>query len=124
MGDLTRNFSRSEFACQGDHCCGHSAPVSIELVYALQAMRDLLGRPLHLSSGFRCITHNREVDGVEDSLHTLGLAADLIIPSGMTGRDLAHMAEMVTGFRNGGIGVYRTWVHVDLRPVRSRWGDA
>ena len=40
MGDLSKNFNRSEFACKGTNCCGHSAAVHPELIDALQALRD------------------------------------------------------------------------------------
>jgi len=59
MGDLTRNFSRSEFACP---CCGR-ADVDMRLVEALQELRDLAGVPVRVNSGFRCAKHNREVGG-------------------------------------------------------------
>ena len=37
MGDLSKNFNRSEFACKGKNCCGHSAAVHPDLVDALPA---------------------------------------------------------------------------------------
>ena len=54
MGDLSKNFNRSEFACKGKNCCGHSAAVHPDLVDALQALRDRIGKPLSITSGFRC----------------------------------------------------------------------
>ena len=40
MGDLSRNFDRSEFACRGDNCCGHSSPIDPDLIAALQLLRE------------------------------------------------------------------------------------
>ena len=93
MGDLSRNFSRSEFACKGEHCCGHSAPVMPELVAGLQALRARVGLPLSISSGFRCHTHNATIGGASDSQHTLGTAADVRCPEGFTPKSLAQLAE-------------------------------
>ncbi len=67
MGDLSKNFNRSEFACKGTNCCGHSAPVQPELVSALQALRDQLNLPLSITSGFRCNRHNESVGGADRS---------------------------------------------------------
>ena len=122
MGDLSRNFSRSEFACQGgDACCGGSSPVSRDLIEALQELRDMVGKPLVITSGFRCRKHNREIGGATESQHCLGTAADIQCP-GLPPEVLAESAATVERFRQGGIGVYRRWVHVDVRTNGpARW---
>jgi zinc D-Ala-D-Ala carboxypeptidase len=124
MGDMTRNFSRHEFACKGKRCCGNSAPVLPELVLGLQELRDRAGIPLVISSGFRCRTHNKRVSGTPDSQHCLGTAADVTCPRGWTPERLAQLAESVPAFRDGGIGVYpeQGFVHVDVRGTPARWG--
>lgn len=121
MGDLSKNFSRHEFKCPGKNCCGGSAPVHPDLIKALQTLRDLAGVPLKISSGFRCIKHNHEVKGSKNSFHTLGMAADIKVPYGMTPVGLSLLAEEIPAFREGGIGLYATWIHVDVRPYKARW---
>ena len=122
MGDLSKNFSRSEFACKGTNCCGHSAPVQPELVSALQALRDQLNLPLSITSGFRCNRHNESVGGATQSFHTLGMAADVTCPDGVTAEDLAQAAETIPSFQQGGIGIYPSWVHLDVRTTgKARW---
>ncbi len=121
MGDLTRNFSRSEFACQGIDCCGNSSPVAMALVDALQQLRDLVGQPLIVTSGFRCRTHNHNIGGAENSQHCLGTAADISCP-GIDPAKLAALAETIPVFATGGIGIYPAWVHVDIRSTGpARW---
>jgi zinc D-Ala-D-Ala carboxypeptidase len=123
MGDLTKDFSRAEFACKGQNCCGASAPVDPRLVAGLQELREKTGTMLVISSGFRCRRHNAEVGGEAESQHTLGMAADVLCPSGWTSERLARMAEMVEVFRRGGIGIYPGRIHVDVRedgPARWR----
>ena len=44
MGDLSKNFNRSEFACKGTNCCGHSAAVHPDLVDALAHQREHLAQ--------------------------------------------------------------------------------
>ena len=94
MGDLSKNFNRSEFACKGENCCGHSAPVHPDLIEALQALRDRIGKPLSITSGFRCNRHNKAVGGAEQSFHTLGMAADVACSGRhQRPRQLAALAE-------------------------------
>lgn len=122
MGDLSKNFSRREFECQGVGCCGGAAPVDSALVEALQQLRDQIEKPLTISSGFRCRTHNRRIGGAEGSQHTFGRAVDVLIPDGWTPETLAEEAERIPAFRAGGIGVYSAWVHLDVRPNGpARW---
>ena len=75
MGDLSQNFSRSEFMCK---CCGE-AKVEPGLVAALQELRDLAGAPITVISGYRCPKHNAAVGGAKASQHMLGKAADIVI---------------------------------------------
>jgi uncharacterized protein YcbK (DUF882 family) len=121
MGDLTKNFDRSEFACKGLNCCDRSAPVLPELVDGLQLLRNIVGLPIRITSGFRCNRHNRIIDGAFESFHTLGMAADIAC-EGIRPVELAALAERIDCFRLGGIGVYVSWVHVDIRKTgKARW---
>ena len=120
MGDLSKNFSRSEFACR---CCG-KAEVNPRLVDALQELRDLAAVPVRITSGYRCPEHNESVGGAKRSQHLLGNAADIVI-KGLSVADMYELAAQVPAFRNGGIGVYpeQGFVHVDVREGRARWGS-
>lgn len=122
MGDLSTNFNWSEFSCKGKDCCGHSAPIHPDLIEAVQALRDRIGRPLSITSGFRCNRHNAAIGGEENSFHTLGMAADVACPDGISSESLAALAEGIDLFRIGGIGVYPSWVHLDVRKNgKARW---
>lgn len=128
MGDLSKHFSRSEFACKGVDCCGGVAPISERLIAALEALRELacLEFPdapvaFFVASGFRCLKHNRTLGSRDSSLHTLGMAAD-IQPHGLYPHHLALLAEQIPDFAAGGIGVYPTFVHLDVRTGGpARW---
>lgn len=117
---LSKNFSRSEFRCKGTHCCGNSAPVHPDLIKALQELRELAGTPLTITSGFRCNQHNADIGGSDNSFHCLGMAAD-IQSNNYTPKELAALAESIPLFKNGGIGIYRSWIHVDVRHGKARW---
>lgn len=120
MGDLTANFSRKEFACKCG--CGFDS-VNPALVAGLQALRDLVGRPITVTSGCRCPKHNAspKVGGAKNSQHLLGNAADIVI-SGMTPRQMAAQAEQVAQFQTGAIITYTRngFIHVDVRGKRYR----
>lgn len=120
MEKLSKNFNREEFACKGNNCCGHSAAIQPELINGLQQLRDKAG-PLVITSGFRCNRHNKNVGGAENSMHTFGMAAD-IKSSILTPKELAALAKDIPVFNSGGIGVYKSWIHVDVRTTgKARW---
>ena len=48
----------------------------------LQPLRDKLGKPIHVTSGYRCEELNRLVVGVPTSQHTKGEAADCYCTDG------------------------------------------
>jgi len=110
---LSKNFNELEFACR--HC--RQVHVEPELVTKLQALRDALGRPITVTSGYRCPVHNRNVGGATQSRHMQGQAADLVV-AGVSPAAVAQAADRV-GL--GGIGVYKSgFTHVDIGPKR-RW---
>lgn len=84
----------------------------------LETMRELCGKPLVLSCGYRCPEHNRDVGGVSNSQHIYGRAADVQVPDGMTVYELYDIAEQAGA---DGIGIYPWGVHVDVRGYPARW---
>lgn len=116
---LSKHFDSSEFACK-DGCGGlnDGADIDPKLVDVLEAMRQLIGKPLVLSCGYRCPKHNAEVGGVWNSQHVYGKAADVQTPDGSTPRELADAADVAGA---DGIGVYNWGVHVDVRGEKARW---
>jgi len=117
MGDLSANFSRSEFQCK---CGCKKFNITPALIKGLQKLRDYLGMPIIINSGTRCPKHNAAVGGTRNSYHLRGYAADICV-EGLTPKALAIKAEQITVFRCGGIGIYSTFVHVDVRGHRARW---
>lgn len=111
----SEHFSRRELDCR----CGCTTPAGIEmnltaLAGHLETLRDLVAVPLTVLSGYRCPRHNEAVGGASLSQHVHGLAADISSRTLSPAR-LRSQAERVPQFRMGGIGTYRTWLHVDIR---------
>lgn len=118
---LSPNFSARELACK----CGCTTPEGVianlrELARHLEHLRAIVKAPVTILSGYRCPDHNRKVGGSPMSQHTLGIAADVMV-KGLTPAKIKRAAEQVARFNAGGIGVYRSWVHVDLRSQQARW---
>lgn len=114
---MAKYFSREEFACKH---CGAEPGIDVRLQHVLDAMREAVGGPLILSSVYRCPVHNANVGGVLNSFHVQGVAADVLVPDGMTVRELAQIAEQCGA---DGIGRYfsQGFVHVDTRGYPARW---
>jgi hypothetical protein len=72
---VSLHFSLREFECP---CC-HRVRIHPLLVLRLEELRGVWGRPLLLTSGYRCDSHNSRVGGVPKSDHRLGLAADVAV---------------------------------------------
>ncbi len=102
------NFLLREFECQdGSH---QVVLQHRELLERLQALRDALGRPVIINSGYRNPAHNAAVGCSPTSYHLRGMAADIRVP-GMSPQALAGAARLA-GFR--GIITYNAFVHVDV----------
>jgi len=125
MGDLSLHFSRSEFACNGQNCCGHSSPISIILVRALERLRKIVCLPLIVTSGYRCNVYNSEIAAAPLSAHTHALAADIAIPSRCSLRTLYDAAVSIPAFARGGIGLYpqRRFIHLDIAAGPRAWSQ-
>ena len=118
MGDLTENFSRSEFACKCG--CGFDE-IAPDTVYICQNIRHHFDRLVTITSGCRCPEHNASVGGAENSQHVAGTAADVVV-SGVDPREVyEYLEEQSTHLGVGGLGSYSSFTHVDTRSRRARW---
>lgn len=118
---LSTNFKSTEFDCHGSKCCS-STLIDEKLVEYLQQIRNHFGKPVNVSSAYRCATHNKNVGGATGSRHMKGQAADIYI-TGVKPAEIAKYAESIGIL---GIGLYETdadghFVHVDTRTTKSFW---
>lgn len=108
---LTKDFQLGEFECPCG-CQTDGVPMDVGFMVSLQKVRDIYGKPMRINSGYRCAAHNAAVGGSVTSQHLLGIAADIHCPSAEDKYNLVN-AAMAVGMR--GIGIYKTFVHLDLR---------
>ena len=89
----------------------------------LQPLRDYVGAPVHINSGYRCPELNMAVGGVKNSQHCRGEAADIRIVSPKQGREWAAWIEDNCRFdqmllernKNGAV-----WLHVSCKRDASK----
>ena len=121
---MTKNFKLKEFECK----CGCDMPLEvyeniIKLASQLQFLRDYTGRPITINSAYRCPEHNAKVGGSKTSQHLLGKAADITIQSLKPAEVYALIEDLIDmgHLLQGGLGLYDTFVHYDIRKTKARW---
>jgi len=145
MGDLTANFSRSEFMCKCNKC--FNSNIDVELVDELQECRDDLNQKYknvkcEVKSGIRCFAHNEAtqrknvpgyVAGSSKSQHMpdedgVGHGADVqyTYETEDGEREIINPIEVHTWFdgrhsHSYGLGLYTNRNHIDNRRYRARW---
>lgn len=107
---LSRDFKLSEFECKDDR----TVIVDKELIFKLQMLRDRLGIPLKVISGYRTVQWNKKIKGSYNSEHLHGRAADISIKNIMLDIYTIKDLSVKIGFR--GIGLYKDHIHLDVRP--------
>lgn len=101
-------FKEEEFSCSetGEN------KISPELIRKLDELREVCNFPFHITSGYRSPNHTIEKAKIKPGTHAQGIAADIHADNGIERRKIVEEA-LKLGF--GGIGVAKTFVHVDIR---------
>jgi len=87
-----------------------------ELVRRVQDIRKKFEKPIQVLSPYRSFTYNQKCGGAKKSRHVAGQAADL------TGNPLSTLTNLAENeFKDGGVGRYKTFTHVDTRGYKARW---
>ena len=123
---ITKNFSLHEFACKD----GSETPQEIiyniqKLANQLQVLRNFVGKPITINSGYRSPEYNKQIGGVINSQHLLGRAADIVV-EGFTPKEVSNIIEDLIcrcDMLEGGLGTYSTFTHYDIgyNGKRRRW---
>ncbi len=118
-------FERSQTAarCGIDNSVKPGGPVYDRLKRLsrdiLQPLRDHLGKPITISSGYRSVQLNKKVGGAKNSQHCLGLAADIHV-AGMSDLELANTISALFAYPHDFdqlILEFGQWVHISA-PVK------
>lgn len=113
---LSTNFKVKEFACTDG-----SDPIFIDsdLVNVLQKIRSHFGKSVTITSSYRTPTKNKACGGTAYSQHLYGMAADIKIDGVAPTKVAAYVETLLKN--KGGIGIYSTFTHIDVRKTKARW---
>lgn len=107
---LTRHFKVREFACRD----GSQVVFIDEYLYTiLDILRQKIGKPVIITSGYRTPEWNAKCGGAKYSYHMRGMAADIRV-DGISPKELAKELDKIVE-NSCGIIVYSNWVHFDTR---------
>jgi zinc D-Ala-D-Ala carboxypeptidase len=101
-------FKKEEFDCQ--HTGNNN--MQKEFVLMLDYLRNLYGKPLKITSGYRDVTHPIEAKKSKGGTHTQGIAADIYVDNSEDRRVIVALAITI-GFK--GIGIASNFIHLDTR---------
>lgn len=118
---LSPHFRVREF--HSKHDPSDLVKVDEKLLTLLENIRNHTGKPVHINSGYRSPEYNATLKNASPrSQHCNGKAADIWV-KGVTPKQIADIAECYLG-SSGGIGIYKTFTHVDVRTSCARWKGA
>lgn len=114
---VSEHFKLREFKCNDN---SRVVILNTELVTVLERARKYFSKHITITSGYRTVQYNSKLNNSSPkSQHTRGNAADIKI-SGVEPKTVYEY------FCNSypqkyGVGIYNTFVHIDVRPTKSRW---
>jgi len=116
MGDLSKNFSKLEVMCP---CSCGADKISPVLIKKLQKVRDIIGRPIIITSGVRCEFYNASIKASMNSSYIpddygIGNAVDIACLNSKDRYELVEVAQKF--FKRIGIsgGSYGGFIHLDV----------
>ena len=79
----------------------------------LDGLRELYGKPLRVTSGYRSLSHNTAIGGARNSGHVCGKAVDIAV----SGADAHRLVGLATRVGFTGIGISQKgasrFIHLD-----------
>ena len=114
------NFRAEEFSCKCG--CGKN-DMQPAFMGRLQALRYAYGKPMLITSGYRCANHPAEsIKAMPGSgTHSQGIAADI----GVSGADAQTLLRLALEANFTGIGIQQKghgrFIHLDIREHPALW---
>lgn len=123
---LTKNFKLEEFSCKdGTVVPQELIPNVQELASYLQIIRNELGFGFTPNSAYRTIDHNKDIGGSKKSRHLTAEACDIPAKK-ISSIKLYNLIDRLIKdgkIKEGGLGLYNSFVHYDIRGYRARWDN-
>jgi len=89
-------------------------------INVLQPLRDALGTPIKINSGYRCPSLNKAIKGAKNSQHMTGQAADIIDLTNGNQFLFKKIKELNLPFDQMIDEFGFRWIHVSYDPKRNR----
>ena len=113
---ISEHFGVWEFKCKDN---SRVIVLNKALVELLEKVRTHFKRPVVINSGYRTVQYSRLPNSSPKSQHTLGNAADIRVTGVSPVNVYAYLNQLYPN--SHGLGIYNTFVHVDVREKKSRW---
>lgn len=114
---VSEHFKLREFKCNDN---SRVVVLNDELVVVLETARRYFDKAIKINSGYRTVAYNSTLkNSSPKSQHTHGNAADIVV-SGVKPIDVYNYFNKTYPDKYG-VGIYNTFVHIDVRPTKSRW---
>ena len=111
-----KNFDIDEFACS--HCGKNE--IDPKVIDLAQKIRDQFGKPMAVTSGYRCPDHPAEKSKMQPGTHARGIAVDVAVSH----KDARELTRIILDLDVGGVGINQKgsgrFVHFDLDPTRRQ----
>ena len=123
---ITKNFTLEELTATSTMMPNMPNDVQLDslkqlAVNVLQPLRDLYGQPIDINSGFRSVSVNISVGGVNTSQHCKGEAADLSCDDNAAIFNLVrNNLEFDQLIWEAGNDIAPAWVHVSYKSSGNR----
>lgn len=93
--------------------------LSVLCNHVLEPLRELLGKPILITSGYRSPLLNQAIGGSKNSQHCTGMAADFHV-SGMTVEELYQFVKKVDFPTDQVIQEFSQWTHCSFSLGKNR----
>lgn len=117
-------FELPDFASKDGGAFTDEALLNIPIVAEqLDVISKHFGKKIEINSAFRTLAHNERIGGEKNSYHLKGMAVDIFI-KGVKPRVLYGQIQMLMTagkIMKGGLGLYNTFVHYDIRGHFATW---
>lgn len=110
---VSKYTSQSEVACK----CGCNGIPTKEMLAKFDEIREAYGKPIHITSGYRCEAQNKKIGGAKNSNHVKGNAIDIVRTVGLEEFIMKNLEILDIYIEDK---VYSpTWIHIQINPPKS-----
>lgn len=124
LEEFTASQMADKLGIDNSLCVAHDAYIvsNLEMLcrLTLEPIRKYLRRPVHVSSGYRCIRLNTEIGGSPTSDHCDGLAADIYFEDFVNDWYEVVMLLITSAIPFDQLIVYKTFLHIGVGEAMRR----